>query len=122
VNTLTIEQLNIFSEILRKDPRVVRLDELESEINKDSEVLALSSEFKKTEEAFNYALEHYGENSEITKKKKINLLERKQKLNMHPLVADYNKAFIEVKDLFLNLEDILFSSIKDKSLCKECHD
>ena len=48
---------------------------------------------------------------EEVKKAQHNLHIKKEALDNHPLVRDYLKAYSEVRDLYFELNDILFSNL-----------
>ena len=60
------------------------------------------------------AINHFGENSEEAKKAQHELFLKKEALDNHPLVRDYLKAYQEVRGLYFNLNDILFSNLSLK--------
>lgn len=100
---------------LSNHPLVVTLDKLEKELNENFEVYELS---KKKDEALEVYLnnkEAYGEDSEITKKSQIELKEAKEKLNNHSLVKEYLKIYSQVRDLYMEINDIV---IGDSELCR----
>ena len=108
------EKLSEYRSILENDPRIKKLEEIESSLSKDEEVKALSFALKQKEEEFEEARSHYGEKSPLSKAAQKKLYEAKLALDQHP---SYNKAYIAVKDLFLYIDDILFSDFRAKKDC-----
>ena len=96
---------------LLNDERVVLLNKLEKEMATNEEVMALA--YQKDLAASNYsdALNHFGEESEEVKKAQHELFLKKEALDNHPLVRQYLKAYQEVRDLYFNLNEILFSDL-----------
>ena len=80
-------------ELLEKDPRIIKLNELEKKMNDDEEVMALA--YKKDMAAVNYSdvLNHFSEESPEAHKALKELHEAKLNLDNHPLVREYLKAY-----------------------------
>ncbi|MBP5091118.1 MAG: YlbF family regulator [Bacilli bacterium] len=112
-----LEKLSEFAALLDSDPRLVALNEEEKVINGNEEVLSLSKELKKAEETFEDARSHYGEKGELTKQAQKALFAAKLSLDSHPEVKKYNEAYVQVKDLYLYIDDILFSDFRSKKDC-----
>ena len=98
-------------ELLSQDERVVLLNKLEKEMNNNEEVMALAYQKDLAISNLSDAINHFGENSEEAKKAQHELFLRKEALDNHPLVRDYLKAYQEVRELYFNLNDILFSNL-----------
>ncbi len=96
-------------------PLVVSLDKLEKELNDNFEVYELSKKKDEALEAYLNNKEAYGEDSEITKKSQLALKEAKEKLNNHPLVAEYLKIYSQVRDLYMEINDIV---IGEEDTCR----
>ena len=92
---------------LNNHPLVISLNELESRLNDSYEVYQLSNKKNETLEVYLNNKKIYGEDNEITKKSLINLKEAKEKLNNHPLVKEYLKIYSQVRDLYLQINDIV---------------
>lgn len=101
---------------LQNDKRIVHLNELEKQLNSNDEVIALA--YKKDMAADNYSemVRLFKEDSQEANKAMKNLSEAKANLDNHPLVKEYTKAYQEVRDLYIDINDILFSSL-NPSLC-----
>ena len=98
-------------ELLNQDERVVRLNELEKKMNEDEEVMALAYQKDIAVTEYSDALNHFAKDSDKVKKAQHNLHIKKDALDNHPLVRDYLKAYQEVRELYFNLNDILFSNL-----------
>lgn len=105
-------------ELLSSDERIILLDSLEKEMNKNEEVMALAYQKDLAVSAYSDALNHYSENSEEVKKAQKELFEKKSNLDRHPLVRQYLDAYSKVRDLYFLLNDILFSNLSIN--LKEC--
>jgi cell fate (sporulation/competence/biofilm development) regulator YlbF (YheA/YmcA/DUF963 family) len=101
-------------ELLSQDERVVLLNKLEKEMNDNEEVMALAYQKDLAISNLSDAINHFGENSEEAKKAQHELFLKKEALDNHPLVRDYLKAYQEVRELYFNLNDILFSNLRLK--------
>jgi cell fate (sporulation/competence/biofilm development) regulator YlbF (YheA/YmcA/DUF963 family) len=101
-------------ELLSQDERVVLLNKLEKEMNDNEEVMALAYQKDLAISNLSDAINHFGENSEEAKKAQHELFLKKEALDNHPLVRDYLKAYQEVRELYFNLNDLLFSNLSLK--------
>lgn len=101
---------------LSNDPRIVRLNELEKKMNDDEEVMALA--YKKDMAAVHYSdvLNHFSENSNEAQESLKVLHQAKLELDSHPLVQEYLKAYKEVRELYEQINEILFSNFS-ANLC-----
>ena len=98
-------------DLLSQDERVILLDKLEKEMNANEEVMALAYQKDLAITNLSDAINHFGENSEEAKKAQHELFLKKEALDNHPLVREYLKAYQEVRELYFNLNDILFSNL-----------
>lgn len=101
---------------LDNDPRVIRLNELEEQINNNKEVALLVVAKDNANNEYNDILRHFNRDSDTAKKYQHILYEAKKALDEHPLVKEYNHAYSEVRQLYDQVSDILFSSF-NASLC-----
>lgn len=98
-------------DLLINDPRIIRLNELEKKMNESEEVMALAYQKDVAVSEYSDALNHFARDSEEVKKAQHNLHIKKEALDKHPLVKDYLKAYSEVRDLYYQLNDMLFSNL-----------
>ena len=96
-------------DLLDNDERLVRLNKLENELNNNEEVMALSYQKDLAVSSYSDALNHYANNSEEIKKYQHELFLKKEALDNHPLVKEYLKAYSEVRDLYFQINEILFN-------------
>lgn len=98
------------------DERIILLNKLEKELNENEEVMALA--YKK-----DMAIDHYSEMTRLYKddseevtnaRKELSLA--KANLDNHPLVREYIKAYQAVRELYNEINSILYSSL-NPSLC-----
>ena len=105
-------------ELLSSDPRIILLDELENKMNENEEVMALAYQKDLAINDYNDALNHFASDSEEVKKAHHHLFTKKEALDNHPLVRDYLKAYSQVRDLYFQINEILFSNLSIH--LKEC--
>ncbi len=98
------------------DPRVILLNNLETKLNNDEEVMTLSYQKDR-------AVDHYEDMTRLFKSdskeaisatKELSLA--KEKLMNHPLVKEYLSAYKEVKDLYEEINRLIFYPFMPK-LC-----
>ena len=98
-------------DLLSNDERICLLNSLEEKMNNDREVMSLAYQKDMACLKYSDALNHFAKDSEEVKKAQHNLHIKKEALDNHPLVRDYLKAYSEVRDLYFELNDILFSNL-----------
>lgn len=98
-------------DLLDNDERLIRLNKLENELNNNEEVMALSYQKDLAVSSYSDALNHYANNSEEIKKYQHELFLKKEALDNHPLVKEYLKAYSEVRDLYFQINEILFNDL-----------
>ena len=106
-------------EKLNNDPRVVLLNQLEQEMNDSEEVMALAYQKDMASVAYSDILNHYSEDSEEAKSALKKLHEAKLKLDSHPLVKQYLKAYSDVRDLYNEINMVIFSDFSANLCPKE---
>ena len=98
-------------DLLDNDERIIRLNKLENELNNNEEVMALSYQKDLAVSSYSDALNHFANNSEEMKKYQHELFLKKEALDNHPLVKNYLKAYSEVRDLYFQINEILFNDM-----------
>ena len=98
-------------DLLDNDERIIRLNKLENELNNNEEVMALSYQKDLAVSSYSDALNHFANNSEEMKKYQHDLFLKKEALDNHPLVKEYLKAYSEVRDLYFQINEILFNDL-----------
>ena len=98
-------------DLLDNDERIIRLNTLENELNNNEEVMALSYQKDLAVSSYSDALNHFANNSEEMKKYQHELFLKKEALDNHPLVKSYLKAYSEVRDLYFQINEILFNDL-----------
>ena len=98
-------------DLLAQDERILLLNELEKKMSNDEEVMALSYQKDHAASLYNDALNHFPEDSKEVKNALHELHLKKLALDNHPLVREYLNAYSVVRDLYYQLNDILFSNL-----------
>lgn len=98
-------------DLLDNDERLIRLNKLENELNNNEEVMALSYQKDLAVSAYSDALNHFANDSEEIKQYQHELFLKKEALDNHPLVKEYLKAYSEVRDLYFQINEILFNDL-----------
>ena len=98
-------------DLLDNDERIIRLNKLENELNNNEEVMALSYQKDLAVSAYSDALNHFANDSKEIKQYQHELFLKKEALDNHPLVKNYLKAYSEVRDLYFQINEILFNDM-----------
>ena len=109
-------KVNHIKELLDKDPRVIRLNELEKQMDKNEEVMVLAYRKDNASTVYGDTLNHFGEDSPLTEKALKDLHEAKLALDNHPLVKEYLEAYKKVRELYDEINAILFANFS-ANLC-----
>ena len=113
MNETLLNKLDTLKEAIENDPRVIRLNELEDKMNKDEDVMCLAYQKDVALTNFEDALKHFKEGSPEVQKAQKELYDAKLKLDTHPLVDEYRKAYNEVRKLYDRINKELFSDFVD---------
>ncbi|OPZ37204.1 MAG: hypothetical protein BWY98_00203 [Tenericutes bacterium ADurb.BinA155] len=114
----TARALNELRLALDQDPRILRLNALEAELQKDEGVRVLSQKKDEAEAAYNDCIAHHNETSPEAKTLQKKLYEAKLALDQNPKVQDYNAAYIVVRDLYMQIDDLLFHDFRIPNACE----
>lgn len=102
-------------ESLANDSRIITLNKLEKELENNEEVVLLSKKKDQCLASYEELSKIYpNENKEVSKALK-ELHEAKLVLDNHPLVREYLKAYKEVRELYQQMNEILFSDLSLKA-------
>ena len=101
-------------DLLNEDERIKRLNILEEKMNNDHEVIALAYQKDVAASHYSDTLNHFSEDSEEVKKAQRELYEKKLALDTHPLVREYLDAYKEVRDLYIQMNALLFDGLNIK--------
>ena len=103
------------NEALVNNPKVKELSKFEEELNNSYEVYLLSQKKDEALELYSKLKDIYPDDNKEVKAALIKLKEAKEALNNHPLVKSYLSIYNEVKYLYMEVDDILFSEFKGKA-------
>ncbi len=104
---------------LEEDPRLIALKEAEARLNQDERAVALSKEKEKLSEAYDEALLHFGEDSDITKEAWHRLYLKKKELDELPASKAYWEKYLPLAKLYRELDSLVFGEFREKRKCKE---
>ena len=100
------------SDSLSNEPDVILLKKLEKELDDSYEVYSLSVKKDDALEKYTRLKEILGENHPDVLKAIKELKEAKENLNKHPLVKQYLEVYSRVRDLYMEVDNILFADYK----------
>lgn len=101
-------------ELLVNDERIKTLNSLEEKMNNDNQVMSLAYQKDMACLKYSDALNHYTRESKEVKEAQKELHEKKLALDTNETVRDYLKAYSAVRDLYAEINDILFSGLNAK--------
>ena len=100
------------NEELNSKEEVKLLNKLEKELDDSYEVYVLSNKKDEALEKYISNKDLYGDDSDITKESLKELKTAKENLNNHPLVKQYLEVYSKVRDLYLQINNILLDDFK----------
>lgn len=102
-------------ELMENDPRFILLAEKEKAMENNEEVMALSYNKDLKETYLSDALKHFASGSPEVKRARLELFRASEKLDSHPVVKEYLKAYKDVEVLLNEINNILFGDIRNKN-------
>lgn len=106
------EALAELKKALKEDERALLCQKREEKMMEDEEVLLLIAEKDRCEREYEDLLSYAGEKEKKEAEHRLYLA--KKKLDEHPLVREYGESFIVLRDLYLAIDDVLFSPYRKK--------
>ena len=103
---------NSLNQEINNNPEVIRLNELEKALNDSYDVYLLSNKKDEALEEYSRLKEIYSEDDERVKSALLKVKDAKEKLNNFPLVKEYLTQYAIVRDMYLEIDNILFSDFK----------
>ena len=94
---------------IEADPRILRLKMAEKAMENDEKVMRLAYTYDLAQTQYNDTLKIFSETSKEAVFAQRILYESKKKLDENALVADYNKAYREVRVIYSELQDKIFA-------------
>jgi len=96
-------------EAIENDERVKRLKTAEKAMENDETVMRLSYAFDMAQTHYNDVLKIHSESSKEAGIAQKNLYECKKVLDEHPLVVKYMQAYIEVRNIYNQVQELIFA-------------
>lgn len=118
----TLSALNALLTAVAEDPRLLALSEDEQRLSEDEEFVRLSHEKDAKADSFEETRRHYGGESEEAKKALHELYLAKKSMDEHPLARTYESHYKQVRELFDEMDRIVFDCFRGKPNCGGCHD
>ena len=100
------------NEELNKNPDVVLLNELDKKLNDSYEVYSLSNKKDECLEKYLSNKEAFGDEDERTIQSRNELSKAKESLQNHPLVKEYLEVYSRVRNIYLEINNILLNDFK----------
>ena len=100
------------SDSLENEPDVILLNKLEKQMNDSFEVYQLSQKKDECLETYARLKEVYKDDHPEVKKALKELKLAKENLNNHPLVKQYLEIYSRVRNLYMEIDQILFSDYR----------
>jgi hypothetical protein len=111
-----LDDLAQLGEALKNDPRIIALNQAEQALMANPEVLRLAEKKDAAERAYEDCLVYHKEKDPEALVLQKALYEAKLSLDEHPISKAYSAAYIPVRDLYMQIDDILYSPFRKKSL------
>ena len=108
-------------DLLDQDERVLRLNELEEKLENNEEVMVLSQQKEAAISAYSDALNYFAKDAKEMQKFQHEMYLKKEALDNHPLVREYLLAYSKVRDLYMEINEILFSNLSLNLKNEESH-
>ena len=116
MNISLSKSLESLKSAIESDPRVKRLSELEKKLYEDPSLMELVKKKDDLEREYSSTLSYREKNSEEAMKVAKALHEAKEVLDSYPLAKEYSEAFVEVRDIYMHIDDIIFGPYRKKTL------
>ena len=98
-------------ELLTNDERIIRLNKIEDKMNNDQEVISLAYQKDMACVSYSDTLNHFANDDQMSQKVQKELHQKKLSLDNHPLVREYIDSYKQVRDLYFEINDILFGDL-----------
>lgn len=113
------ESLLELKKALSEDERIIKLNELEEKLYEDAHVIELAKRKNDIENQYEDVLSYKDRNSPEAKALQKALYEAKLELDNYPAVKEYNSLYIEVRDIYMQIDNIIFGPFRNKTLTSE---
>lgn len=116
MNEVLLEAANSLKEAMDIDPRFLSLKEKEKAALSSLEVQELQKKMEECAKEYQETFSCYPKDSKEVLSSEKRLYEAKKSLDEHPLVKEYLASFRQVKNLTLEMDDILFGPFRKRVL------
>ena len=113
------EKVSTLKSLLENDERIISLNQLDKEMSNSEEVMRLSYALDVASSKYSDMLSIYPDDSKEVKEARLDLVNAKERLYSHPLVKDYLNEYKKIRELYAEIDDILFSDFAVKLCPKE---
>lgn len=108
--------LTELKDAISKDNRQIKLVEIEKKLYEDPALLELVKKKDDLENEYNQILSYEDKNSDAAKNVEKALYEAKLALDTYPLAKEYSDAFVAMRDIYMQIDDIIFGPFRKKTL------
>jgi cell fate (sporulation/competence/biofilm development) regulator YmcA (YheA/YmcA/DUF963 family) len=116
MNISLSKSLDGLKSAIENDERIIRLNELEKKLYDDPSLLELVKKKDDLEREYNTVLSYKDKDSDEAKRVGKALHDAKMELDTYPLAKEYSEAYIAVRDLYMQIDDIIFGPYRKKTL------
>ena len=113
MNEVLLEKVELLRSAIQEDTRCVLLTDKEKAMESSPDVMRLAYHKDIAEAAYNDAIRHYGQDSTMAKQAQKELFLAKSELDKHPLVKAYLAAYQNVRLLYAEINNQLFTAFKE---------
>lgn len=113
MNEKTLKSLNNLLDALNSDERIIALKKKEEDLS-SFEVKELSRKMNLASSLYEEDLSRYGFSSPFVVSNRKKLHEAKLELDSNEKVKEYMQTYLKVKELYSKIDEIVFSSFRDK--------
>ncbi len=117
MNEKTLKSLNEFLIALNNDERIIELKKKEENLS-SKEVEELSKKMNLASSLYEEDLSRYGFSSPLSIENRKKLHEAKLELDSNEKVKEYMRSYLKVKELYSKIDEIIFSSFRNKDKYK----
>ena len=103
-------QAEKLKELIENDERVKKLRILDEKMSQNEEVMTLAYKKDMAVVAYSDVLKHFSKDSEEAKESFKKVHEAKLELDNHPLVKEYLSIYSDVRDMYGEINEIVFSN------------
>lgn len=114
-----VNAIDSLAKALKADPRIKKLDAIEAKLSSSSDLVEKEKRLRAEEESYSFCLSYSKNDKKKLESAEKSLYLAKKNLDEDPLAIEYSDAYIAVRDLYMEIDDIIFSPFRKKSLTGE---